>query len=150
MNTKGNKMSAYSDLIKGNIQKAMDRYFGEGNTRYRSNKRFYYKSVLNDDEIIIRTKNVRFFKGNPVLVVGSNDVVYLKDWQILKAHCWEEDLREDFYLVKLNRNYFKVYHFLECVYGFELAEPADFDALVKCAEEQQSENLPVARGFMNF
>lgn len=143
-------MSSFSNYIKARKEKDKDFFFGEGNWRNLTNKYIAYKSVINDDEIIIRTSNVKYFKGNPVLVVGSNDVVYLKDWQVKDAHAWEPDFKDDFYIVKLNRKYFKKYHFQNPVLGFEGAEDRDFDNLLTIAKEQEESKMLIALGHMKI
>lgn len=141
-------MSSYSDYMKSVAHKADDRFFGEGNKVMKTNKYFTFKHVLDNDTIIINTKNVRSVKGNPILVVGDNEAVYLKDWNVKPAHNFYED--SDFYLVKLSRAFFKVYTFkgrIDDGLSFD-GKVDDFDSLLKVAEEQDNENMKVANGFM--
>lgn len=51
-------------------------FFDKDSWKQKSNKYVYYKAVQDNDNIIIRTNNI---KGNFVLVVGNNKAVYLKD-----------------------------------------------------------------------
>lgn len=143
-------MSSLSNYIKARKEKDKDFFFGAGNWRNLTNKYIAYKSVLNDDEIIIRTSNIKFFKGCPVLIVGSNDVVYLKDWQVKAAHAWEPDFKEDFYIVKINKKYFRTYHFENPVFGFESMENQDFEHLLDVAKEQEESKMLIALGHMNI
>lgn len=105
-------MSKYSEFLKKRAESDRAWYFGENNYKAVSNKFFTYKAVLNDDEIIIRTNDVKIFKNNYVLIVGSNDVVYLKDFQVREVHTWCKASQDNFYLVK-KVCLFKLHEFLQ-------------------------------------
>lgn len=144
-------MSKYSEFLKKRAESDRALYFGENNYKAVSNKFFTYKAVLNDDEIIIRTNDVKIFKNNYVLIVGSNDVVYLKDFQVREVHTWCKASKDNFYLVKLNRKYFKPYHFTNAIYNYESKENIDtFDDLLQVAKEQDDYPLQVGKGWMQI
>lgn len=125
-------------------------FFGEDNQHQVSNKYFTFKHVVDNDNIIINTKNVRIVKGNYVLVIGDSTVVYLKPWQVKEAHNWSQ-LGDDFYLVKLNRNFFKPYTFKFTFDDLSFdGKVRTFDDLKDICQEQDNENMKVALGFMNF
>lgn len=142
--------SNYGEYMKARAKKDSDFFFGEGNKEMVSNKYFTYKHVLDNDTIIINTNNVKVIKENYVLIVGDNEAVYLKDWQIKKAHNYS-DICTDLYLVKLNRKYFKPYKFNFKFDGFCFDEKVDtFDDLLETAKAQDARNMSVAFGFMNY
>jgi hypothetical protein len=144
-------MSKYSEFLKKRAESDRNWYFGENNYKAVSNKFFTYKAVLNDDEIIIRTNDVKIFKNNYVLIVGSNDVVYLKDFQVREVHTWCKVSKDNFYLVKLNRKYFKPYHFTNAICNYEGKENVDtFDDLLQVAKEQDDYPLQVGKGWMQI
>lgn len=69
-------MSKLGDYIKQQKEKDIERFFGKVN--HTSNKYFTFNRIINDDEIIIITSNIKIIKDTPVLVVGNNKAVYLK------------------------------------------------------------------------
>ena len=139
-------MSKSSEYFKQMAVNQENRFFGEGNKKHTTNKYFTFKHVLNGDEIIINTNNVKTIKGNPVLVIGKSDVVYLKDWQIKAAHNFYEGL--ECFLVKLNRQYFKPYHFSFAFDDMCFENIQTFDDLMEVAKSQDEVNMAVANGRM--
>lgn len=83
-------------------------------------------SVLNDDEFLLRTNNIKTYtKGENlkiILLVGNNKAVYLKDWQVKKI---QEYPFGNSYIVRLSRKFFKIYTF-----------KSDFDSLKEIASTQ--------------
>ena len=142
-------MANASEYFKMMAQREDNRFFGEGNKQKVSNKYFTFKHALDDDNIIIVTNNVKSIKGSSVLIVGSNKAVYLKEWQIRPAHNWSE-IGEDVDLVKLSRQYFKVYTFKSNFEGFCFEQDETFDDLLETARLQDERNMAVANGYMNF
>lgn len=140
-------MSSFSDYMKAMVQRENDRFFGEGNRKKVSNKYYTYKHSIDNDNIIINTRNVITIGNSYVLIVGSNKAVYLKDWQVIEAHNWSE-LGDDFHIVKLNRNYFKTYTFKSDFTDFSFEKEETFDDLMVVAHKQDEENMPVANGFI--
>lgn len=138
-------MSKFSEFIKDCKKREMDFFFKAGWKKV-SNKYFEFKRVVNDDEIIIVSTNVVFWhnKGQYVMFVDNNKVVYLKDWQVRQVKSW--DLGMNAYIVKLNRQYFKSYQlpFESEDLCFEKEET--FDDLLKVAQEQEKENVAWAFG----
>lgn len=140
-------MSSFSDYMKSRAKKEDDFFFGEGNKTKESNKYFTYKHVIDDDNIIINTNNIKIIKDNYVLIVDNNKAVYLKDWQVRCAHNWY-DMGSNFYIVKVNRKYFKPYTFKFNFTDFSFEKENTFDDLMAVAIEQDKENMQVANGFM--
>lgn len=141
-------MASFAEYAKAQAQKEQNRFFGEGNVRKVSNQYFKFNHVLDVDTVIINTNNVRIIKDNPVLVVGACEAVYLKPWNVLKAHNFQE-LGDNFYLVKLSRQFFKTYTFKNQIdKNLCFDEVQDFDALSAIAKKQDEENMKVALGFM--
>lgn len=127
-------MSKYSDYLKDRKQKNNDFFFGEGNFKKISNKYFQFRTVLDDDNIIIFSKNLTFVKDSAVMIVSENKAIYLKPWQYKVVETFEGIQG---FLVKINRNYFKPYTFKCCFDGFEGMNEHDFDQLLEIAKEQQ-------------
>ncbi|MBF1756094.1 MAG: hypothetical protein HXP15_08325, partial [Veillonella sp.] len=59
-------MSKYSEFLKSVKEFQLTKFFGE--VKHTSNKYFKFNHVISADEIILITNNVKFIKGNPVLV----------------------------------------------------------------------------------
>lgn len=121
-----------------------DRFFRE--MRFVSNKYFKFNRIINDDECILLTSNIKTIKGSPALVVGENKAVFLKDWLVCEIHSWEDGFNA--YAVKLNRKFFKVYTFRNPFDDFCIDKEEDFDSLFEIAKEQQKANAKVALGHM--
>lgn len=101
-------MSSYSDYLKERKSKDLKYFFGE-DVKMISNKYFKFTYVIDNDNIILITNNIKIIKGNYVLLVDNNKGVYLKDWQVRPVHNFYNDMSA--YAVKLNRKYFKPYTF---------------------------------------
>lgn len=134
-------MSKFSDFIKGQKQKDLKFFFGD-NLKMTSNKYFKFTHVKDDDNIIIFTKNVKYWfnKDQYLLVVDNNKAIYLKSWQV-KEVCADNGVCG--YAVKLNRNFFKTYTFSFDFEGFLFEKEDTFDSLVEVAKEQDFENMPI-------
>lgn len=120
--------------------KQYDAFFGKDNY-LRSNKRFrLIKRVLSNDEIVITTNNISYWrhKDQLVLWVDNDKIVYLKFFQITPVY--NHEILGDTYLVKLNRKYFKAYN---CYANNELSfdKQDSFDDLKLIAEEQEKTSL---------
>lgn len=139
-------MANFKDYMKEKSKKEDDFFFGAGNKKQISNKYFTFKRVLDDDNIIIVTNNIDTIKNSFVLIVGNNKAVFLKAWQVREAHSWES--KQNFYIVKLSRKYFKTYTFSSEFSDFYFDKDDTFDDLLKTAKEQDSMNMSVANGFL--
>lgn len=109
-------MSKLGDYIKQQKEKDIERFFGKVN--HTSNKYFTFNRIINDDEIIIITSNIKIIKDTPVLVVGNNKAVYLKNWLIREVRNYNLDIYD--YAVKLNRKYWKVCTFKDWEKGISI------------------------------
>ena len=134
-----NKKNTLSDFFKKAKEKDLNFFFGENNYKHVSNKYIQFKRFIDDNNIIIYTNNIMYVKGNPVLVVDNNKVVYLKDWQLKEASNYNNNLTG--YLVKLNRNYFKAYTFKSEFDNFYFTKQDTFDDLVEISKQQDETNL---------
>ena len=143
------EMSSFGDYMKARAEKEDDFFFGAGNREKNSNKYFTFKHVLDNDNIIINTNNVKKIKDSFVLIVGNKEAVYLKDWQVRGVHNYS-DICSNFYLVKLNRKYFKPYSFRNGFNNFCFDNTESFDDLMECAREQDEAGMKVAKGFMGY
>lgn len=136
-------MGKLGDYIKQQKEKDIERFFGKVN--HTSNKYFTFNRIINNDEIIIITSNIKIIKDTPVLVVGNNKAVYLKDWLIREVRNYNLDIYD--YAVKLNRMYWKVYTFKSDFEDILIEKEATFDDLVEVAKEQNKKNIPIALGW---
>lgn len=138
-----------SEYFKRCAENADNRFFGTGNKVKETNKYFTYKHFIDDNTVIINTNDVKEIKGNLVMIVGKNEAVYLKDWNVRFAHNFG-DICDDFYIVKLQRQYFKTYTFKAPFEDFCFDAVQDFDKMVEIAKAQDQQNMQVANGFMRF
>lgn len=60
-------MSKYSEYLKNRKEKDLEFFFGT--VTKKSNKYFEYNSIIDDDNIIIITNNIKVLKGNFVMFV---------------------------------------------------------------------------------
>lgn len=141
-------MSNFAAFMKEKAKRENDLFFGEGNHKMLSNKHFQYKHVLDNDTILINTNNVRVVKDSLILVVGDDKAVYLKDWNVRKAHNYDWDI--DFWILKLSRSFFKIYTFKSRIDNDLMFDVGlqDFDYLLEVAKAQDQEKMKVADGFM--
>ena len=137
-------MSKLNEVFKNMKNKDLNFFFGEGNWSNTSNQYYNFKRVLNENEIIIVTENVKIIKGNPVLVIGNNKAVYLKDWAVRPVRNFENNVYA--YAVKLNRNYFKVYTFKSDFEDLYFEKEENFDDLLELAKEQEERGMTIAFG----
>ena len=145
-NEQPKKKRTLSDYYKERKQKDMDFFYGKGNTKQRSNKYFEFKRVLDDDNCIVVTNNIKKIKGNPVMITGNNQAVYLKDWQYRPVHNYYEGI--DAYAVKLNRKYYKPYTFRFNFDEYDFDKNNTFDDMMDTAKQQEKVNMKFAEGHM--
>lgn len=136
-------MSKFSEYIKSLKEKDMQFFFKGGYNKV-SNQYFRFNHVINDEEIIISTNNIRVWKDNYVLIIGNNKVVYLKYWQVRQVKSW--DLGENSYLVKLNKNYFRPYETKFEIEDVCFEKEDTFETLKAVAMQQDKTNLKWAFG----
>lgn len=138
------KKKSYSDYIKECKDKDLKFFFGD-DVRKVSNKYFKFTRVIDNDNIIIVTNNIKIIKDSYVLVVGEKKAVYLKDWQVRGVRSYYEDI--DAYAVKLNRKYFKTYTFKnEIDPDLYFEKDNNFDDLLEVAKLQQEKDIRVTQG----
>ena len=125
-------MSSYSEYMKSRKEKDLAFFFGD--VKKKTNKYFEYNSVVDNDNIIIITNNIKIIKGNYVLLVDNNKGVYLKEWQVKPVHNFYNGMSA--YAVKLNRKYFKPYTFKFEFEGMAFTQEDTFDSLMAVAETQ--------------
>ena len=127
----------YSEYMKQSKENNIKRFFGD--VSKKTNKYFTFNHVIDNDNIIIITGNVKIVKGSYVLVIGSNKAVFLKPWQVKEVHNYYSGYSG--YAVKLNRNYFKPYTFKTGFDDFAFDDEDTFDTLKADAESQNSEQI---------
>ena len=135
-------MSKYSEYLKGLKAKHIEKFFGE--VKQKSNKYFTFNHYVDDDNVIIVTNNIKYIKGNPVLVVDNNKVVYLKDWLVEPVRNYYNGIYA--YATKINRKFFKVYTFKNDFEDMAFEKETTFDDLVEIAKEQDEKNMSIALG----
>lgn len=140
-------MSNYSNFIKGMNEKDEKWFFGDS-IEHTSNKYFKFNRIVDENNIIILTNNIKVLKGNYVLLVDNNKGVYLKDWQVRKVHNFDYGVNT--YAVKLNKNYFKPYTFNFNFDDMAFEKEDTFETLVEVANEQNAENVKVAKGWIQL
>lgn len=133
-------MSTYSEYMKGIKENNLTRFFGK--VEHKSNKYFTFNHYINENEAIIITNNVKYIKGNPVLIIANNKAVYLKDWLVKPVHNYFNDIYA--YAVKINRQYFKPYTFKSDFEDMCIETEYTFDDLLNVAKEQDAENMKIA------
>lgn len=129
--------------IKNNALTKKDSFFKQ--VQLVSNKYFTYDSVIDKDNIIVRTNNVKMIKDNPVLIVDNNKAIYLKDWQVVPIKMDRGEVNT--YAVKLNRKYMKEYTFKSNFDNVSFSKKDDFNSLMKVARSQQKQNKQVSYGW---
>lgn len=152
-------MSKYSEYLKSRKESDMNFFFGEGNVKHQTSKYFTFKKVLDDDNIIVLTNNIKhLFNSNTgnaatILMVGNNKAVYLKSWQIKSVtgivnvdEVTGQGTLLPTYAVKLNRNYFKVYTFKSNFEGMMFEKEDTFDSLKEDAKLQEVDNIAIKLG----
>lgn len=138
------KATDLSALASSSHEREMQRFFN-GGYNMRSNKYFEFTHVINNDEIIIITNNIKTIKGSLVLVIGNDKVVWLKDWQVKKVRNFYNGVYG--YAVKLNRQYFRTY---QLNFEFEdllFDKDNNFDDLLEVARMQDEANEQIALGW---
>lgn len=119
----------------------LEKFFGA--MHWVSNQYFTFNHIVNDDEIIVITNNVKKIKNSFALAVDNNKVVYLKEWNMVPVRNYDLDIYA--IAVKLNRKYWKEYT-LNSEFDDLCFEQADtFDSLKAVALEQN--NTKVALGW---
>jgi hypothetical protein len=127
-------------------RKAKDRAFFYGNEVVNtSNKYFRFNRVQDEDNVTILTSNIIFVKGSPLLVVGPQHVIYLKDWQLRTVRNYDQDIKT--YAVKLSRNYFKVYTFRNEINDICVENEMVFDDFLNIAIDQTTDGMTIAEGW---
>lgn len=142
-------MSKLSEVFNERKLKELKRFFGEDVKVSNGNHDtvLHFTRVIDEDNIIIVTNNVKVIKENYVLIVGKNKVVYLKEWNVMLLKNW--NLAIDTYAIKLSRKYFKTYEFKN---GFDefIGEDETFDDLLAVAREQESDTTTWKFGHYGF
>lgn len=108
------------------------------NKKKHSSQYFTFDHIIDNDNIIIITNNITSvntkYGKSPVLMVGNNKAVYLKEWQIRPVMNFADRMYS--FAVKLNRNFFKIYTFKNDFDGMAFDKEFSFDDLKEIAETQ--------------
>ena len=115
-----------------------DNYFNESISKI-SNKYFTFKRYKDDDNVTIVTSNVIYLGDFPVLLVGENKGVWLKQWQVKDIKVGQYDFIPA-KTVKLSRKYFNVKDIKssKCD-NFYFEKDNTFDDMVELAKLQDEE-----------
>lgn len=98
-------------------KRMLDNFFGMLNYKTHRDKGVEYKSVIDEDNIIIRTDNIRYINVDehsvePVLIVSKNKALRLKNWQYKKVSYIKDGKRYSTNIVKLKKQYFNPVWFI--------------------------------------
>lgn len=138
----GLKGSSLSRYLKSREEKNIKRFFEQDPNKIKvSNKYMQFNHVIDNDNIIVATRNVfQYIKKDDtvatVLMVGKNKGVYLKDSQFYPAYERSIGKADSGYLVKLNRNNFKTYTFKKDFENMIFEKDQDFNYLKNLAKSQ--------------
>lgn len=134
-------MSKFSEYVKSVKEKDLKFFFGDDVEILQRGESVRWNHVKSDDEIIIATSNVKYWKNKDqfVLVVANNKCVYLKNWQVKHIKNW--DLQQNAYAVKLSRKYFKAYTMPFDFDGMSFEKEDDFDSLLEVAMAQNDSEI---------
>lgn len=120
--------------------KKYDAFFGKDNYILSNNRFRLIKRVISDDEIIITTNNISYWKNKDqfVMWIHNNKIIYLRASQISPVYNYEA--LGGTYIVRLNRKYFKEY---SCFTNEALMfyKEESFDDLKLVAKEQEEHSL---------
>lgn len=142
----GRGSSGGGGALKSNLnpnKTVKDRFFN--NVTPVSRKYFRYDSIIDNDNIIVRTNNIAVVKGNPVLVVDNDKAIYLKSWQVEPVKMNRGEINT--YAVKLNRNFMRPYTFKSGFRDFSFKKQDTFESLKNLAKKQQKQNVSISRGW---
>lgn len=136
MKTRGRM--GYFAFMNEKDNRERDAFFGKGNWSLNDKKEIIYNPVLDNDNIILRTNNIRIVDNMYVLVIGNDTGIVLKDECVKRAVV--SNLGLSTYIVKLNRQSFLdnrcSYEDIECEFDFDNEE--DFGFLLEVASQQNN------------
>lgn len=133
--------------LKTPERRDLETFFGCENISMKANNYFTYKSVLDDNTIIVLTNNIKRIKSNYVLIVGKNKGLYLRAWQFRKVCSYREGI--NCYAVKLFRTYYDPYEYDFVFKDMDIEEDITFDMWHEEAIEQEKENFCIRKGWLN-
>jgi len=107
-----------------------------------SNQYFTFNHIIDNDTIIVITNNVKFLKGNPVLIIANNKGIYLKQWQIDSVKVGQREWVSA-YAVKLNRNFFKPFTFNFDFDDFAFSQEDSFESLLEISKTQNEKEISI-------
>ena len=143
-------MSTFSEYLKNKRKIRMLSFLGEGNYRTVNNQAIIIKSVINKDNIILRTDRVLSIKEDEyniryIFVVGKKQFLYLKPWQFRKVKAFSYEARKyvPCYIVKLARGNYKPYYSKEAFRDFVFNKTDTFDDLFELAKIQDNEKIQI-------
>lgn len=143
------KMNSYSKYLQERKIKDLQYFFGESTQVLGSAKdTVKWNRIIDNDNIVIVTSNIRVWKEQYVLIVDNNKVVYLKSWQVKLVKNWDFGINA--YAVKLNRSFFKPYTTKFEIEDVSFDREDTFDSLLEVAKEQNDTNVSWKLGHYNF
>ena len=139
-------MSLNSDSLKTAKRRDLEFFFGD-DLHMTSGSYFQFRRIIDADNILVLTNNIKKIKDNYVLVTAPDKGVYLKDWQIRKVSSYKAGI--NCYVVKLSRKFFKPYKFSFEFEDLLITDEDTFDTLYNVANEQEKENIAMREGWCN-
>lgn len=145
-------MSSLSEYYKQKKVKDMKRVFGEDANIDERGAVAEFRHFVDEDHVTIITNNIKVVgsweKGySYVLLVDNNKAVYLKDWNLIKCHNYNNNGLGDAYAVRLDRKYFKAYTFRNNFEDFDFDKEETFDDMVALAKEQDANQAKTIEEF---
>lgn len=122
-------------------KRELEEFFGRGNTRKISNQYRTYNPVLDNDNIILATNNIKSYRGKDgemkhVLLTGPKQGVFLNPGDLKNVVMNDGQSYYETTLAKISRDRFKPYTFKEEHKGFLFDKNESFDDLLDIAKSQ--------------
>lgn len=123
-------------------------FFGKNNYKNCRNNFVKYKSILNEDEFILQTNNLKSLVSKEniaywILLVNNNAGVFIPAFNVVKSAYIDDDgKRKSIYLVKIKKDYFNVKKIYR-PFDINFEEPDSYESLFAEAEIQQKANRKV-------
>lgn len=132
-------MSQFSEYIKERKQKVAESFFGKSVVRHDDN--IAWDGYIDDETIIVLTKNVRYWKNKDqfVMLIGNNKYIYLRSCDVVEVKNWHLELNA--YAVKLNRKYFKAYTINGTFDDVMFEKEDSFESLLEVAKTQETKEI---------
>ena len=142
------RISKYKQIQR---KRTLDRFFGEAFYKIINSKYFSYNSIIDENNIFVRSNNVTLVINNDgtsasyVMAVDKNRAIYLKTSQFIKVRVHDEINQIDYAstIVHVNREKFKPYYFKEDFVNMHFEQMDTFERLYNRALAQENEKVRI-------